>query len=103
HGLGVHGALDEKTAAAMSVPIAQRIATLRLNLKRLARMPDMGDRYLLVNVPAKELFVIEDGRVTFVNRVSVGRPDRQTPELKSTISRIELNPYWSVPPRIAKV
>lgn len=103
HGLGVHGALDEKTAAAMSVPVGVRVAMLRLNLKRLARMPDMGDRYLLVNVPAKELFVIEDGKVTFVNRVSVGRPDRQTPELKSAISRIELNPYWTVPPRIASV
>jgi murein L,D-transpeptidase YcbB/YkuD len=103
HGLGVHGALDDKTAAAMSVPVAVRVAVLRLNLKRLARMPDMGERYLLVNVPAKELFVIEGGRVTFVNRVSVGRPDRQTPELKSAVSRIELNPYWTVPSRIATV
>jgi murein L,D-transpeptidase YcbB/YkuD len=102
-GLGVHGALDEKTAAAMSVPVGVRVAMLRLNLKRMARMPDMGERYMMVNVPAKELFVIEDGRVTFVNRVSVGRPDRQTPEIKSAISRIELNPYWTVPPRIASV
>lgn len=102
-GLGVHGALDEKTAAAMSVPVGVRVAMLRLNLKRMGRIPDMGDRFLLVNVPAKELFVIEDGKVTFVNRVSVGRPDRQTPEIKSAISRIELNPYWTVPPRIASV
>lgn len=103
HGLGVNGALDDKTVAAMAVPVAARIATLRLNLARLERMPDMGARYLMVNAAAKEMIVVEGGAVVFVNRVSVGRPERQTPELRSTISRIELNPYWSVPPRIAAV
>ncbi|MBX6324244.1 MAG: L,D-transpeptidase family protein [Rhodospirillaceae bacterium] len=103
HGLGVNGALDDKTVAAMAVPVEARIATMRLNLARLKRMPDMGPRYLMVNAAAKEMIVVEGGEVAFVNRVSVGRPDRQTPELRSTISRIELNPYWSVPPRIASV
>jgi murein L,D-transpeptidase YcbB/YkuD len=103
HGLGVTGALDDKTVAAMGVPVAERIATLRLNVARLGRMPDLGDRYLMVNAPGKEMFVVEGGRIIFVNRVSVGRPERQTPELKSTISSIHLNPYWSVPPRIASV
>jgi murein L,D-transpeptidase YcbB/YkuD len=103
NGLGVNGAVDDKTLASMGVPVEERIATLRLNLKRLERMPDMGDRFLLINVPGKELIVVEGGQVTFVNRISAGRPDRQTPELRSTISRIVLNPYWSVPPRIASV
>ncbi len=36
-------------------------------------------------------------------RVIVGRPDRPTPELDSAITRIELNPYWNVPRRIARL
>jgi murein L,D-transpeptidase YcbB/YkuD len=33
--------------------------------------------------------------------VIVGRPDWETPQIDSVIDRLEFNPYWTVPPRIA--
>ena len=50
-----------------------------------------------------ELSLVEHGQVTFHNRVIVGRVDRKTPLLQSVIHRIDFNPTWVVPPKIARI
>jgi murein L,D-transpeptidase YcbB/YkuD len=103
HGIPVTGTLDAATVSALNVPVESRLRAIGLNLRRLEGMPDLGSRYLLVNIPGKQLTVFEEGRPTFVNRIAIGREDRPTPELRSKITRIELNPYWNVPPNIARL
>jgi murein L,D-transpeptidase YcbB/YkuD len=104
HGLVVDGVVGPVTRAALNVPAPARAATLARNLARLARRPPWPrERFVLVQVPAFAVAAVEDGRPVLVMRAIVGRTTRQTPELRSRIGEIELNPFWTVPPRIARL
>jgi murein L,D-transpeptidase YcbB/YkuD len=54
-------------------------------------------RYVEVNVPAFELRLVEDGRVTYRSRVIVGDEDKPTPIFDDWMRYIDLNPSWYVP------
>jgi L,D-transpeptidase YcbB len=59
-------------------------------------------RYLLVDAASARLFMVEDGQIVDSMRVIVGKPDAQTPTLASKIYYATLNPYWNVPPDLAR-
>jgi len=104
HGLDPDGKLGAQTLAALNVPAERRVEQILLNLERFRALDRaMGDRYLYVNVAAMELTLVEHGQVTFFNRVIVGRKDRPTPLLQSVIRRIDFNPTWVVPAKIARI
>jgi L,D-transpeptidase YcbB len=104
HGLDIDGKVGSQTVAALNVPADDRLGSILLNLERFRQLaPSMGARYLYVNVAGMELFLVEQGQVTFHNRVIVGRVDRKTPLLQSVIRRIDFNPTWVVPPKIARI
>jgi murein L,D-transpeptidase YcbB/YkuD len=91
------------TLAALNVPVEQRIRQIRLNLERWRWLPrDFERRYLLVNIADFELDVIEDGRVRTTMRVIAGTTARRTPVFTGRMTYMELNPYWHIPPIIAK-
>ena len=76
-------------------------SVLELNLDRWRRLPqDLGARHLLVNIPAFELQLIEDGRETLRMRVVVGRGEDPTPVFSDAITHIVFSPTWNVPPGI---
>jgi murein L,D-transpeptidase YcbB/YkuD len=103
HGLTPDGKVGKQTLAALNVPVERRIDTLRANMERRRWTPrDMAPRHLRVNIPAFKLEVVADGRVLKTMRVVVGRPQRPTPVLSGRMTYLELNPYWHIPPRIAR-
>ena len=63
---------------------------------------DFEPTSLLVNVPAAQLTVYQNGQPVWQTRTQVGRADRQTPLLKSRVTRLTLNPTWTIPPTIFK-
>lgn len=76
---------------------------LRANLERRRRLPrERSERHILVNAPAFRLELIDDGAVVFDRPVVVGRLARATPELSANMTHIIVNPYWWVPPGIAR-
>lgn len=78
-----------------------RIATLKANLERWRWLPrDFGGRYLLVNVPAYEVRLIEGGETVDAHRVIVGKPATPTPQLRATVRAVMFNPPWLVPSSI---
>jgi murein L,D-transpeptidase YcbB/YkuD len=102
HGLKADGIVGPETLRALNVPIGQRVSQLRANLERWRWLPqDLGRRYILVNIANFELDVVEDGQIIMTMRVVVGRRYRRTPVFTDTMTYMELNPYWHVPPRIA--
>ena len=102
HGLGDDGVVGVKTQKAMNVPLAERIRQLELNLERWRWMPqEFGERFVLVDIPAFSLKVVERGVTVFESRVVVGRNYRRTPVMTDTIRYLVLNPYWEVPPTLA--
>ena len=79
-----------------------RARQIALNMERWRWLPqDLGQRYILVDVPAYTLDVMEWDRSVMTMRVVVGKPSWPTPVLSATMSYIVLNPDWRVPPNIA--
>lgn len=103
HGLRVSGRVDRPTLQAMNVPAQARMAQLRLNQQRLRDLigQRMEDKYVLVNVPAFQLEAVERHNVEQRHRVIAGKPERQTPSVKTSIRALNFFPYWRVPDSVA--
>ena len=88
------------------------IDQIKMNLERWRWAPrDLGDRYILVNVPAYQMQVMEGDKPTLAMRVIVGAPDNPTPIFSDTMRYVVFSPYWNIPedilrketlPRLAK-
>jgi murein L,D-transpeptidase YcbB/YkuD len=75
---------------------------IRANLDRWRWLPrDLGKRYVIVNVPAFTVALVEDGQVVARHRVVVGKPKTATPQLTTTATGVIFNPWWEVPTSIA--
>ncbi|MDX1710291.1 MAG: L,D-transpeptidase family protein [Rhodovibrionaceae bacterium] len=102
-GLDADGVVGPATRAQLNVPVNTRIGQIVLNMERWRWMPeDLGERYVLVNLAGFELEVVEFGSVHLAMKVVVGRPYRRTPVFSDTISYLEVNPTWTVPPTILR-
>jgi murein L,D-transpeptidase YcbB/YkuD len=102
HGLEADGRLGPQTLRALNVSLRDRTRQIELNLERWRWLPhDLGERYILVNVPRFELAVFEDEQATMTMRVVVGRHYRRTPVFSSLMDHIVINPDWNIPRRIA--
>lgn len=103
HGLMADGLLGDNTVVALNVPADVRLQQLQTNLVRLRSMSGfLGDRYVMVNIPAAQIEAVEDGRVRSRHTAVVGKIDRQTPILNSKIYELNFNPYWTVPVSIIR-
>jgi murein L,D-transpeptidase YcbB/YkuD len=75
---------------------------IRLNLERWRWLPrDLGSRYVIVNVPAFTVALVENGQVIARHRAVVGKKATATPQLMATATGVILNPWWEVPSSIA--
>jgi len=103
HGLIPDGVVGESTVVALNVPAELRLRQLETNLVRLRSMSGfLGDRYVMVNIPAAEIEAVENGYVRSRHTAVVGKIDRQTPILNSKIYELNFNPYWTVPKSIIR-
>lgn len=103
HGLKADGVVDTRTVHTMNVPVWVRLRQLETNLARIEDLSrKLGDRYVLVNIPAAEIEAVENGRVRSRHTAVVGKIDRQTPILSSRIHELNFNPYWTVPVSIIR-
>jgi murein L,D-transpeptidase YcbB/YkuD len=95
--------LRQALARYRQIPGAEtQVRQIALNMERWRWLPqDLGQRYILVDVPAYTLDVVERDRSVMTMRVVVGKPSWPTPVLSATMSYIVLNPDWRVPPNIA--
>lgn len=103
YGIKPTGKADSTTMRYLGTPLSNTTAKIKANLERLRWMHrDIGDLYVLVDVPLMELFLKRDGQNAMHMRVVVGRPERQTPSLGAAMANIVINPPWGVPPTILK-
>ncbi len=104
YGLDHDGVAGGKTIAALNVPAEARVNQIIANMERWRWLPHtMEDRYLLVNIADQKLAVVENGANRLEMRVVVGMPYWSTPVFSSVLSYLVFNPYWNVPPRIARM
>jgi murein L,D-transpeptidase YcbB/YkuD len=84
-----------------SLEISSKVAILEVNLDRLRREEQLSGRYILVNIPAFKLFIMENNKPVFESKVIVGTSKNETPLLDGLIKSFTLYPYWQVPRQIA--
>ncbi|MEO0328797.1 MAG: L,D-transpeptidase family protein, partial [Pseudomonadota bacterium] len=103
HGLPADGVIGKYTYAAMNIPAGVRLGQLETNLVRLRSMSGyLGDRYVMVNIPAAQIEAVSNNRVESRHTAIVGKTDRQSPVLSSKIYELNLNPYWTSPVSIVR-
>jgi murein L,D-transpeptidase YcbB/YkuD len=103
HGLPADGVMGKYTYAAMNISAQVRLGQLETNLVRLRSMSGfLGDRYVMVNIPAAQIEAVENMRVASRHTAIVGRLERQTPIVNSKINEIIVNPYWNAPESIVR-
>jgi L,D-transpeptidase YcbB len=102
HGLSNDADVDAETVRALNVRAAERLRQLEVNLERRRWQPSRtAGRWIVVNIPAYQMAVRDDGVVTYSSPVVVGSREHMTPEISADMSHLVLNPYWYVPPSIA--
>jgi murein L,D-transpeptidase YcbB/YkuD len=103
HGLKVDGIIGEDTLYELNISPQQRLNQIGVNIRRWQSLSnELGNRYIMVNVPAYHLDVVENGKSILGMKAIIGKPDRQTPELESTVTTLVMNPYWNIPKMIAQ-
>ena len=101
HGIEPDGRVGAETLTELNVPAEERRMAILLNLDRWRWLPrDLGERYVLVNVAAFELAVMEDDEPVLRMNVVVGKEGRNTPFFQDTLEYVVVNPYWNVPQSI---
>ena len=76
---------------------------IKMNMERWRWAPrDLGDRYILINVPAYVLQVMEGDSPALAMRVVVGQPDHRTPIFSDAMTYLVFSPYWNIPESILR-
>ena len=103
NGLTIDGVAREQTFAALNISAQVRLAQLNVNLVRLRSMSgNLGQRHVVVNIPAAQVETIANGRVVARHIAVVGKQDRPSPDIQSHIVEVNFNPYWTVPASIVR-
>jgi murein L,D-transpeptidase YcbB/YkuD len=104
HDIGVDSMLGPETVESLNKPVSFRLGQIAANLERYRWMPrSLGDKYILVNVPAFELQAFDKGKPTLQMRVIVGQDyeGKATPVFSDSMEFVVFRPYWIVPDSIA--
>ena len=103
HALDADGVVGANTYAAMNVSVDVRIEQIRLSLERLRWVrQDSSADFIAVNIAGFRVFFANPEGIVWMTRAMVGKTYRQTPVFRGTLSYMEINPTWTVPPGILR-
>ena len=103
HGLSPTGDVNDETLAQLNISAEARLAQLQTNIVRLrAYSGNLGERFVMVNIPAASVETVEGGAVFSHHAAGVGKIDRQSPIMQTKATEINFNPFWTVPPSLIK-
>jgi L,D-transpeptidase YcbB len=103
HKLKSTGTLDAATVEVLNGRSFDRQTDIIIaNMERWRWMPrDLGDTYVIVNLPDYTLRVIRQSKQVWMTRIVVGKPATPTPIMSAQMKSITVNPTWNVPDSIA--
>lgn len=101
-GLLPDGVFGRNTVSELNVSVEKRICEIKAGLDRFRGLAYKykDEKYVLVNIPAFEVSVIENRMPVLKMKAVVGRFTRQTPLLSDEITHIIFSPTWNVPETI---
>jgi murein L,D-transpeptidase YcbB/YkuD len=103
HGLTPDSVIGPKTLFWLNqTPLARGRLLAKSFVEKTAYSSQLSQPYLLINIPAFNMVLVEDNQVVLQSKVIVGKSYRQTPVMQGNISNIVLNPTWTVPRQILR-
>ncbi len=104
YGIQPDGVVGDSSFAALNVSAQVRLQQLATNLTRLKVLTSkpLPERYVMVNIPAASVEVVENGVVVQRHTAVVGKVTRPSPIVNSKITEINFHPYWTVPSSIIR-
>jgi len=103
HELQADGLLGNTTITNLNLTKKDRYHQILVNLERWRWYPrNLGDHYIIVNIPGFRLSVVKDGDTIKNHKIMVGTQARKTPVFSDKIGYIIYNPTWTIPPTIKK-
>lgn len=101
HGIEVDGNIGDQTIELLNKGYDQRYNQILVNLERWRWYPrELGDHYILTNIPGYKLDVVKAGDTVMTYKVQVGTNSRKTPVFSEEIDHLVFNPDWHIPPTI---
>lgn len=97
HGLTPTGRADAATIRALNAGPAHYERLIEANMARAHALPPLGDRFILVDAAAGELWFYDHGREAVKMKVVTGKPSQPTPMMAGMVRHLIFNPYWNVP------
>ena len=103
YGLSADGVCGDATRAAMNIPVETLIRRIEMNMERSRWISrDLGDVRVGVTIAGFKLVVFNDGNLELAMPVIVGKTYHKTPVFSDMIKYLEFNPFWNIPPSIAR-
>ena len=103
HGLAMDGVIGKDTITELNVSFDYRVRQIEMNLERLRWTEhDLGDRHIIVDIPAYTAVTMDNDDVIYEMPVIVGKHYHETPVFSETIKYVVINPYWTITPSIAR-
>lgn len=103
HEIKTTGKVDEQTRQLLNQPVSHWIARIETNMERMRWLPRDGfnGEYVLINIPAYELRVMNEDQEKMKMKIIVGTEYNRTPVFSDTLEYVVFNPTWTVPNSIA--
>src|SRR6185295_1382380 len=104
HGLKADGIAGAGTLDALNRGPEYYEQLIIINMERARRLPAPEDqrKYAVVDAGGARLSLWENGRKVDEMKVIVGKAETATPMMAAYIKYASVNPYWNVPPELAK-
>lgn len=102
-GIPADGVPGAQTMGYLLMTAKEKRDLLLLNMERLRwHNKDLGEDYILVNIPEYRLRLFHKDSLVFQTRVVVGNPETPTPIFSDSLRYVEFRPTWSVPQSIVR-
>jgi len=101
--LNITGTVDKTLAYYLNQPLAQKIASIIVNLDKTKLYPrSFESNHIEINIPDFQMRYYSNSIKTAQMDIIVGRIDRPTPLFNSYMRYMVLNPTWTIPDNLIK-
>lgn len=100
NSLKPNGVLTKQTISKLNRSTHELYSQIAYNLDKY-RSAQYKEHCIFVNIPEYKLKMVNGNQVTKEYNVVVGKTRNQTPEITSSVDKVVVNPFWTVPKKIA--
>ncbi|MEO5942741.1 MAG: L,D-transpeptidase family protein [Ferruginibacter sp.] len=102
-GIKADGKLSTSLVKLLNLTDREKFNRIAITLDRYKQMPEkMPRQYILVNLPAFYLKVMDADTIALESKIICGKPATPTPFITSAITDIIIYPTWTIPASIVK-